>query len=130
MTDTEGLSHGVTEARRRLDAHVREMVAWHFSPETGSPFWLEYAQRLDFDPLKDVQGYDDLKRFGCADDLPQEDELLGLGDSHHSRKTLGSTRPGHDTEAHLWQAELRAHVGYPQVAAEGQFQAPAESGPV
>jgi hypothetical protein len=31
-------------ARQRLDAHVREIVEWHFSPETGSPFWLEWAE--------------------------------------------------------------------------------------
>ena len=46
VTDgTQGgdLAAGVAKAREELDAHVREMVSWHFSPETGSPFWLEYA---------------------------------------------------------------------------------------
>ena len=36
------------EARDRLDAHVREIVQWHFSPETGTSFWLEYAETLEF----------------------------------------------------------------------------------
>ncbi len=58
----------VREARQRLDAHVRDIVAWHFSPETGCPFWLEKAQSFDFDPLRDVSGYDDLKRFGHFQD--------------------------------------------------------------
>ena len=33
-------------AREKLDAHVREIVAWHFDPETGCPFWLERAEYL------------------------------------------------------------------------------------
>jgi phenylacetate-coenzyme A ligase PaaK-like adenylate-forming protein len=56
------------QARERLDAHVRETVAWHFSPQTGTPFWLERAKSLGFDPLKDVKGFDDLRRFGLFED--------------------------------------------------------------
>ncbi|GAF93338.1 unnamed protein product, partial [marine sediment metagenome] len=29
------------EARSLLDEHTRKTVHWHFSDETGSPFWLE-----------------------------------------------------------------------------------------
>ncbi len=54
----------VAEARARLDAHVREIVAWHFDPATGCPFWLERARTLGFDPRKDIQTYEDLDRFG------------------------------------------------------------------
>jgi len=39
----------VDAARERLDAHVREIVAWHFDPETGCPFWLDFAAKLDKD---------------------------------------------------------------------------------
>lgn len=46
-----------------LDAHVRNIVRWHFSEETGSPFWLEVRESLSFDPLTDVRGYDDLALF-------------------------------------------------------------------
>ena len=60
--------HEIEEARRRLDAHVREIVRWHFDPKTGCPFWLEFASSLDFDPCKDVGGYDDLKLFGHFED--------------------------------------------------------------
>ena len=56
------------EARHKLDAHVREMVAWHFSPETGSPFWLDYARKLSFDPREKVQNYADLKYLGHFED--------------------------------------------------------------
>ena len=55
-------------AREKLDAHVREIVDWHFDPETGTPFWLERAKSLDFDPRKDIRTYDDLDRFGFFQD--------------------------------------------------------------
>jgi phenylacetate-coenzyme A ligase PaaK-like adenylate-forming protein len=56
------------KAREQLDAQVREVVRWHFSPETGAPFWLEQARSFNFDPLKDVKGFDDLKLFGHFED--------------------------------------------------------------
>jgi phenylacetate-coenzyme A ligase PaaK-like adenylate-forming protein len=58
----------VRQARAQLDAQVRDIVAWHFSPETGTPFWLEKARTLGFDPRKDVKGFDDLKKFGLFED--------------------------------------------------------------
>jgi hypothetical protein len=51
-----------------LDAHVREIVGWHFDPATGTPFWLEFAKGLDWDPRKEVRGYADLDRFGFFQD--------------------------------------------------------------
>jgi hypothetical protein len=63
------LSDGKTDqARERLDAHVREIIDWHFNPETGAPFWLERARTLDFDPRKDVRGFADLHKFGLFED--------------------------------------------------------------
>jgi phenylacetate-coenzyme A ligase PaaK-like adenylate-forming protein len=61
-------------ARGRLDAWVREVVAWHFDPETGAPFWLERARTLGFDPRREVRTYDDLERLG-----PFQDEWLRGG---------------------------------------------------
>jgi phenylacetate-coenzyme A ligase PaaK-like adenylate-forming protein len=58
----------VRQARTKLDAHVREIVAWHFNPETGTPFWLERIRRLGFDPRKEIHGFDDLKKFGLFED--------------------------------------------------------------
>ena len=51
-----------------LDAHVREIVQWHFDPATGTPFWLDFASRLDWDPRKEIQTYRDLDRFGFFQD--------------------------------------------------------------
>ncbi|MBI1355185.1 MAG: hypothetical protein GC160_12630 [Acidobacteria bacterium] len=58
----------IDEARARLDAHVREIVQWHFSPETGCEFWLNRAKELGFDPREQVHGYDDLKKLGMFQD--------------------------------------------------------------
>lgn len=64
-------------AARALDAHVRETIAWHFSEETGTPFWLEWARGADWDPREVIQGASDLVRFDHFDgevlrNLPHE----------------------------------------------------------
>jgi phenylacetate-coenzyme A ligase PaaK-like adenylate-forming protein len=58
----------IHDAREKLDAQVRDVVRWHFSPDTGTPFWLERAKSFKFNPLKDVQGFDDLRLFGFFED--------------------------------------------------------------
>ena len=55
-------------ARDALDAWVREVVAWHFDPATGCPFWLERAKTLGWDPRREIQGFGDLRRFGSFED--------------------------------------------------------------
>jgi phenylacetate-coenzyme A ligase PaaK-like adenylate-forming protein len=76
-TKTE-LSPNVTSAakaaRDKLDAHAYEIVQWHFHPSTGCPFWLEYKSQLKFDPLKEVKGFEDVKKFP-----PFQDEWLRGG---------------------------------------------------
>jgi hypothetical protein len=69
-----GLAEQVVAAKERLDAHVRETVAWHFDPATGCPFWLEFAAKLDWDPRREIRIYEDLRRFP-----PFEDEWLRGG---------------------------------------------------
>ncbi|MCI0662318.1 MAG: hypothetical protein L0220_14705 [Acidobacteria bacterium] len=54
--------------KEKLDAHVREIVHWHFNPDTGTPFWLEYANKLDWDPRTEIQKYEDLDRLGFFQD--------------------------------------------------------------
>lgn len=61
-------SQSIHAAREQLDKQVREIVQWHFSLDTGTPFWLEKAKSYRFNPLKDVQGFDDLKLFGFFED--------------------------------------------------------------
>ncbi|MER7003728.1 hypothetical protein ABT297_11895 [Dactylosporangium sp. NPDC000555] len=45
------------------DEYLRAALRWHFSPQTGSPFWLERAAGLGFDPLADITTFADLDRF-------------------------------------------------------------------
>lgn len=55
-------------ARQQLDAWTREMMLWHFSPETGCPFWLDWAEKAGWDPRKEVNSYADLDKFGNFQD--------------------------------------------------------------
>jgi phenylacetate-coenzyme A ligase PaaK-like adenylate-forming protein len=55
-------------AREALDAWVREVVAWHFDPATGAPFWIDYAKKLGWDPRREIKSFADLKRFDSFED--------------------------------------------------------------
>jgi hypothetical protein len=81
-----------------LNEHVRNIVRWHFSEETGSPFWLKMAKSLPFNPLTDIQTFDDLARFPVV--VPTwrstpTSELVPRGiDGHYSVfETGGTTGP-------------------------------------
>jgi phenylacetate-coenzyme A ligase PaaK-like adenylate-forming protein len=58
-------------------AYLRAAMKWHFGEATGSPFWLQAARDLDFDPIADVSTFDDLRQFpNLVDglrDVPVED---------------------------------------------------------
>lgn len=64
----------IEAAQQALDTRVKEIIAWHFSPDTGTPFWLEWAAKADFDPLKDVTCAADLMRFPHFNDDWLRDE--------------------------------------------------------
>src|SRR5262245_43167746 len=64
-TPTADRLHTASDA---LNAWVREVVAWHFDPATGCPFWLDYAARLGWDPRKEITTFADLKRVGSFED--------------------------------------------------------------
>jgi hypothetical protein len=68
QTATAVETSALARARARLDAWVCELMAWHFAPETGTPFWLEFAERAGWDPRKEVTSYDDLQKFGFFQD--------------------------------------------------------------
>ena len=68
MTATAEMQTKIQAAKERLDAHVREMVEWHFNPATGCEYWLEKAKGYDFDPRKDVKTYEDLDKFPFFED--------------------------------------------------------------
>jgi hypothetical protein len=56
-------SDTIQAAQEKLDAHVREIVQWHFSPETGSPFWLDWAKKAGWNPAAEIKSAADLLRF-------------------------------------------------------------------
>jgi phenylacetate-coenzyme A ligase PaaK-like adenylate-forming protein len=58
----------IKNAKAQLDAQVRDVVRWHFSPDTGTPFWLEKAKTFNFNPLTDVKGWEDIKKFPLFED--------------------------------------------------------------
>lgn len=82
------LEHRVRAARERLDQHTVEMVHWHFSDETGCPFWLEKRGGLGFDPKREIRCFDDLKKFP-----PFEDEWLRGGPVERWRPKAFADRP-------------------------------------
>jgi phenylacetate-coenzyme A ligase PaaK-like adenylate-forming protein len=56
------------QAAEQLDAHTRDIIQWHFNPETGCPFWLDKARELGFEPRKEVKGFADLSKFPHFED--------------------------------------------------------------
>ena len=65
------------DARPDPGEYIRAAMDWHFSPETGSPYWLERVKSLDFDPRTDVKSFADLGLFpnivNELRDVPAED---------------------------------------------------------
>jgi phenylacetate-coenzyme A ligase PaaK-like adenylate-forming protein len=50
-------------AQAQLEAHMRDIIQWHFSPETGSPFWLNWAAKAGWDPRAEIHTVADLQKF-------------------------------------------------------------------
>jgi phenylacetate-coenzyme A ligase PaaK-like adenylate-forming protein len=69
-----GAMSSIVTAQEQLDAHVREIVRWHFSPETGCPFWLDWARQAGWNPAEAIQTFDDLRRFPHFQDEWLRDE--------------------------------------------------------
>lgn len=57
------LQHSFKAAQDQLDAQVRDIVQWHFSPETGCSFWLDWARKAGWNPATEVKCFADLLRF-------------------------------------------------------------------
>jgi hypothetical protein len=68
------ISSKIQKAKERLDAHVREIIQWHFDPETGCAFWLDFASKMGWDPRRRIHCFEDLRMFP-----PFEDEWLRGG---------------------------------------------------
>ncbi|MCC6731607.1 MAG: hypothetical protein IT394_00125, partial [Candidatus Omnitrophica bacterium] len=60
-----------------LDRHVQDIIHWHFSHETGCPFWLDWKQQSGWDPLKEIRCFGDLQKFPHFRDEFLRDEPPG-----------------------------------------------------
>lgn len=58
----------MTTGCKRLNQHVAEIIDWHFSPETGCDFWLDWANQQDWDVRQTVRTVEDLTRFPHFED--------------------------------------------------------------
>jgi len=63
-----------SEAQETLNTHLREIISWHFSPDTGCPFWLDWASRQDWDPREKIKTFADINRFPHFQDEWLRDE--------------------------------------------------------
>ena len=52
----------IQAAQAQLDAHLKEIINWHFSPETGCPYWLDWAKK-NFDPRQEINSFADVLKF-------------------------------------------------------------------
>ena len=57
------MSDAQAAAATALDAHFLEMLKWHFSPETGTPYWLNWAKNAGWDPREELKSFADVVRF-------------------------------------------------------------------
>ena len=52
----------IRKAQDQLNAHLRDILAWHFGPDTGCPYWLDWAKK-NFDPRQEVKSIADMLKF-------------------------------------------------------------------
>ena len=77
----------VDEARAQVDSQTRELINWHFSPETGCPYWLDWAQSAGWDPREKVRCFADMLHFDNFDDevLRKEDPAKFIPKAYEGR---------------------------------------------
>lgn len=114
------------DSQQRLDAHVRAIIHHHFSPETGTPYWLRFAETCGWNPLTDIQRFADLERFGPFDKqriktAPHEDWTpRGLVDHPpHVFETGGTT--GMPTQRLSWEDHLIDYRSYATSLPDSHF---------
>jgi phenylacetate-coenzyme A ligase PaaK-like adenylate-forming protein len=115
-----------TQAQERLDAHVREIIAWHFSPETGCPFWLDWKAAAGWDPIAEVHGYADLKKFPHFQDewLRDEQNERWIPQAYQGRpfyvfETGGTT--GMPKQRIGWEDHLRDYEEFSETLDDAAF---------
>ncbi len=65
---SDSLENLMSAARKQLDEQTVRTVRLHFDPQLGAPFWLEQVQTYKFNPLTEINCFDDLKKFPLFED--------------------------------------------------------------
>ncbi len=69
---------GCQQARDKLDAHIRKIIRWHFSQESGCQFWLNWKKEAGWDPVSEVKTFEDINKFPHF----QDDWLRDVPNAH------------------------------------------------
>ena len=62
------------KAKENLDNQLKEIINWHFSDDTGTPFWLDWKAKVGWDPRKEILSFDDIHKFDHFQDEWLRDE--------------------------------------------------------
>ncbi|MGI8604631.1 MAG: hypothetical protein ACR2OZ_16795 [Verrucomicrobiales bacterium] len=62
------------ETTENLNAHLREIIEWHFHRDTGCPFWIEWMEKAGWDPKEEIKTFEDIRRFPNFEDEWLRDE--------------------------------------------------------
>jgi len=50
-----------------VNERLQDVIALHFDPRAGTPYWLDVARRLGFDPRREIRSIADLPRLGTTE---------------------------------------------------------------
>jgi hypothetical protein len=114
------------DAKPDPDEFIQAAMEWHFSPDTGSPYWLERRKTLEFDPVADIKSHvdlalfpnivDELRTVAAGDLIPrgygQSPDVIGVfesGGTTGTPKRIVCTRDWMDRLVAWSNAGLDAH---------------------
>jgi phenylacetate-coenzyme A ligase PaaK-like adenylate-forming protein len=63
MSISPNLQTAADQAQQALDAHLRQIVQWHFSEDTGCPFWLDWMKKAGWNPVQEIKTFADMLKF-------------------------------------------------------------------
>lgn len=66
----------LARSKSPIDDRLAAVLATHFDPDEGSPYWLDVARRLGFDPREEIRAIADLPKLGWMDRSAMRDRPL------------------------------------------------------